>query len=395
MTALTTPRDTKSRGSMPIPQEMEVGIKGGSKCIQGGMIVIDSSGYATPMTAAPGLICLGICDPFLVSGQTATSGAAPVAGIDDNTTGTNGQLKTKIKTGIRKMSPGAGADAPLITDIGNDCFGLDDNTVARTDKGGTLSRAGKIVDVDADGGVWVCFGMAIAGAATVPQTAALMADLGYHAPVRCVFPTNFAGTNVSGVLTATSNGALATQDGVAPAVGDRVLLAGQTTAADNGIYVVTSLGGASAKAVLTRGADALTGSTIINGESVNVSEGTIGSGTCWIARATGTGNLVGTNDPKFYPEALRFSVTLAAGTYTIGAGGGGEALFLFATATSVVACTRKTVGGTVTTTIMYGAPGASRIAGVAGTAAVNILAEVAAGTVQNTDTSVIDVLITN
>jgi hypothetical protein len=57
--------------------------------------------------------------------------------------------------------------------------------------------------------------------------------------------------------------------------------------------------------------------------------------------------------------------------------------------------TRKTPGGTVTSTIMYGAPGASRIAGVAGTAAVNILAEVAAGTVANTDTSVIDVLITN
>lgn len=393
MSGLTTPRDTIPRGALPIPQEMEPGIKSGSKCVQGGMIVIDSSGYATPMTAALALLCLGICDPKLVSGQTASTSTLPVAGFDDNTAGTNGQLRTRIKTGQYWVDNGSSTDTVLVTDIGNDCFGLDDHTVARTDKGGTLSRAGKIIDVSSTLGVLVCFGVALAGSGT--QLPATLNDLGYHAPVRCVFPTNFAGANVAGVLTATSNGALATQDGVTPALGDRVLLAGQTTAADNGPYVVTSLGGASAKAILTRAADAATGAAIVNGETVNVSEGTIGSGTCWIARATGAGNLVGTNDPKFYPESQRFSVTLVAGTYTIGAGGGGEALFLFSTATSVVVATRKTAAGTVTTTIMYGAPGASRIAGIAGTAAVNILAEVAAGTVENTDTSVIDVLVTN
>jgi len=390
MAGLTTPRDTKPLGSMPIPQEMEPGIKGGSKIVNGGMVCIDSSGYATPVTAAPGLTCIGISAQRFVSGQTASTTSPSVAGFDDNTAGTNAQLVTRVVQGTYKVDNGTSTDKVLITDITGPAYGLDDHTVARTDKGGTLSKVGTIIDVDTDG-VWVCFGPTQSGAAASP---AALNDLGYHAPVRCVFPTNFAGTNTAGVLTATGTGALATQDGVAPAVGDRVLLPGQTTAADNGIYTVTSLGGASAHAVLTRAADMATGAAIINGETVNVSEGTVYSGTCWIARNTGT-NVVGTNDPKFYPESVRFTVTLAAGTYTIGAGGGLEPLYLFSTSTSVVQPSRKTVGGTVTTTIMYGAPGASRIAGIAGTAAVNILAEVAAGTVQNADTSAIDVLITN
>lgn len=394
MAGLTTPRDTKPRGTAPLPTEMEPGVKGGSKIIQGGIVVIDSSGYATPATAAPGLICLGIANSRFVGGQTATSGAIPTAGVDDNTTGANAAIRTRVLTGTFKVDNGATTDAVLITDVGNDCFLLDDHTVARTDKGNTLSRAGKIVDVDSDG-VWVCFGHALAGAATFPQLGAMLNDLGYHAPVRFVVPTNFVGTNVAGVLTATSNGALAAQDGVTAVVGDRCLIAGQTTAADNGIYVVTSLGGASAKAVFTRASDAATGAAIVNGATVPVSEGTSYAGTTWLSRATGAGNLVGTNDPKFYPECYRKTITLAAGTYTIGAGGGAEPLFLFSTTSSVVSVTRNTANTSTATTGGYAAPVASRIAGIAGVAAVLIQAQVAAGTISNADVSTIDVLITN
>lgn len=392
MSALTTPRSTKPRGSMPIPQLMEPGVKGGSKCIQGGIIVIDSSGYATPMTAAAGLIALGICVPKLAGGSTATAGAVPTAGIDDNTGGASGALTTQVIPGIWKLTNGLTTDKVLATDIGNDCFGLDDNTVGRTDKGGTLSRVGKIIDID-DGGlsVWVCIGVT----QSVSASPAALNNIGYHAPVRFVAPTNFVGTNVAGVLTATSNGALAAQDGVTPVVGDRCLIAGQTTAADNGIYTVTSLGGASAKAVFTRAADMLTGAAVINGETVPVSEGTSFSGTTWCARATGVANLIGTNDPKFYPECYRKTVTLVAGAYTLGAGGGGEPIFLFSTTTSVVNMNRNTANTSTATTGGYTAPVANRVAGVAGTGAVLVRAEVAAGTLNNADISTVDVLITN
>jgi hypothetical protein len=393
MSALTTPRDCKPRGTMPIPQEMDVGVKAGSKCIQGGMIGIDSSGYATPMVAAAGMICLGICDPKNVSGQTSL-GPPGVAGIDDNTNGANGAIKTHVVPGIRKMNNGTSTDTVLVTDIGQDCFALDDNTVARTDKGNTLSRAGKIVDVDTDG-VWVCLGMALAGAALPSQLAPVLDNLGIHAPVRAVVPANFVGTVTAGVLTATSNGALATQDGVTLAVGDRVLVAAQTTAADNGIYVVTSLGGASAKAVFTRASDGVTGAAIIPAETVAIAEGTLFAGTIWVARVTGTNKLVGTDDPKFYPNQFKKTVTLVAGTYTIGAGGGGEPCFLFSTTLSSVEITRNTANTSTATTGGYSSPAASRVAGVGGTGAVMVRAEVAAGTINNADISTLDVTISN
>ena len=73
--------------------------------------------------------------------------------------------------------------------------------------------------------------------------------------VTALADSNVAGTFNSGVLTAGSNGALSI-DGVSPAAGERVLLAGQSTGAQNGIYAVTNAGGAGAAYVLTRADDA-------------------------------------------------------------------------------------------------------------------------------------------
>ncbi len=57
-------------------------------------------------------------------------------------------------------------------------------------------------------------------------------------------------------LEASSNGSLPAQDGVTLSVGDRFLVKDQTDGAQNGIYSVTSVGGASAKWKLTRTSDA-------------------------------------------------------------------------------------------------------------------------------------------
>ena len=50
----------------------------------------------------------------------------------------------------------AAADQITAADIGNDCYGVDDQTVAKTNGANTRSVAGKIYDVDAQG-VWVKF----------------------------------------------------------------------------------------------------------------------------------------------------------------------------------------------------------------------------------------------
>lgn len=191
---------------------------------------------------------------------------------------------------------------------------------------------------------------------------------------------------------------VAADDGITYVAGDRVLLAAQSTAAQCGIYVVGTV--ATGTAALTRAADMPAGARIPLGTTIEVGpEGTYYKNSTWKATATTTGGpLIGTNDPVFYPKVWKQTVTLAAGTYTIGAGSTAtpdEPLFLLSTTGSTVHATRDTVGGTVTTTIMYVAPVASRVAGKAGTAAVEVRSAVAAGTILNTDTSTVSVTITN
>lgn len=185
--------------------------------------------------------------------------------------------------------------------------------------------------------------------------------------------------------------------------GDRVLLAVQSTAAQCGIYVVGEVSGGTA--ALTRAGDMPSGARIPNGVTIEVAEGSYDGAfyvnSTWKATATTTGGwVVGTNDPAFYPRSYKQTITLASGTYTIGSGSSAnpdEPLFLLSGA--VVQATRNTVGGVVTSTITYAAPSGSRTAGkggvASGAAALVINAAVAAGTVNSSDTSTVDVLVVN
>lgn len=83
--------------------------------------------------------------------------------------------------------------------------------------------------------------------------AATTADLG------ATYANGAAG--VGATLTKTSNGTL-TVDGKAIVVGQRVLVKNQTTRAQNGIYVLTTLGSGSAPWVLTRAADMNTAANV-------------------------------------------------------------------------------------------------------------------------------------
>lgn len=180
------------------------------------------------------------------------------------------------------------------------------------------------------------------------------------------------------------------QDGVTYVAGDRVLLAAQSTPAQNGIYVVgTATAGT---APLTRALDLPTGATVVNGMTVEVSEGTIFAGSTWKAMCTGA-NVIGTNDPVFYPRVCKGRFALSSGTYTLGSVDG---LFLFSTTTSQFFTQFDDQSGTLTTTTGYKvSASAGRTAGVAGTAAATIIAHVAAGTIQNLDNSTLDWMCVN
>lgn len=96
------------------------------------------------------------------------------------------------------------------------------------------------------------------------------------------------------VAVATSNivlSGLQTIDGVAVADGQRVLLTGQSTVAENGLWLASS-------GAWTRPTDFLTGSSA-EGSVVSVTGGTTYEGTEWVAVADSPNDAVDTDDPEF------------------------------------------------------------------------------------------------
>jgi lysophospholipase L1-like esterase len=94
-------------------------------------------------------------------------------------------------------------------------------------------------------------------------------------------------TTVAGTLASSfANGS--TVDGVAVATGDRILIKNQSTASENGIYVVAATGAP------TRAADANTGAELVNA-TVYVSEGTTNQETVWTCSTNATITIGSTN----------------------------------------------------------------------------------------------------
>ena len=208
--------------------------------------------------------------------------------------------------------------------------------------------------------------------------------------VRGVMTTLGAGACVSGVYTATANGAMAAQDGLTIAVNDLVLLQEGTTnlpsAADAGPYVVTAIGAAGAKVVLTRPSWWAHGATVQPGARIHVAAGTLWANSEWKVCAAAA-LVVGTTAPSLYPRTVSQSLTLVAGTKTIS-----NVPLLSATKSSIAfsrttpdTCT-LTVGGYDPTTLT---------AGVIGTASIVVQAKVGAGTINNADISVMTITVNN
>lgn len=105
------------------------------------------------------------------------------------------------------------------------------------------------------------------------------------APVRLAASVPLTGTwTYAGTpdftLTADNPGELEIDD-EAVVVGDRVLIAGQATATENGIYVVEEVGNATTEAELKRADDFNASEKIQSGISITVDEGDLHSNTTW------------------------------------------------------------------------------------------------------------------
>ncbi len=134
MGALTRDRATVERSGNTITLPAAAG----KKFFAGALAARDASGNATP-------------------GATATNlrGVGRVEAYVDNSNGVAGSEGVDIRKGIFKYANSAD-DTITAADIDNDCYMVDDQTVAKTSGTNTRSVAGTVFDVEADG-VWVRF----------------------------------------------------------------------------------------------------------------------------------------------------------------------------------------------------------------------------------------------
>lgn len=93
---------------------------------------------------------------FLVKGQTATGlvGVGRAEAQADNSAGGDGALALYYRPGTYHFANSAAADEITAAEIGDKCYAVDDQTVAKTHATNTRSPAGIIDGVDANG-VWV------------------------------------------------------------------------------------------------------------------------------------------------------------------------------------------------------------------------------------------------
>ena len=220
-----------------------------------------------------------------------------------------------------------------------------------------------------------------------------VSGVGITERARCVvvaLPASYTGTG-TGTLTGTSNVAIAVQNGVTPAAGDIVLLAeGATNVSsvnDSGPMMVVNPGTGSVPYVITRPFWWSHGSVMPVGSIFSIGgEDTLFGGTFWSTYST-KGQVVDTNDPAMFPDTVGVQVTLVAGVKAI------TNVPLRSASLSTVVPTLASTGGTVTTTVGY-QPFAIT-PGYLGTASVTVKSVAAGLTTNASDTSVLNVFLSN
>jgi len=126
-------------------------------------------------------------------------------------------------------------------------------------------------------------------------------------------PANTYSNGTSGVgatLTANANGALSVDGFNVAATGLRILVKNESTAANNGIYVCTTVGSAGTAYVLTRAADFDTDKEVTPGSFTFIEQGTVNADSGWVLTTDGA-ITIGTT-------ALNFSQFSGAGAITAG-----------------------------------------------------------------------------
>jgi hypothetical protein len=157
-------------------------------------------------------------------------------------------------------------------------------------------------------------------AATKLYVDGIAAGINFHQAVKATTTTNLSANYSNGTsglgatLTADTNRAFTTLDGVSSwSLGDRILVKDQTTATQNGIYTLTTLGSGSAAWVLTRAVDADNNPSgeLATGDFCFVTSGTTNGAKGFILSTTGT-ITIGTTNVNY--TQFNASEAITAGT---------------------------------------------------------------------------------
>lgn len=125
-----TSRQGTYRFSLPVAAQALV--------YQGGMVALSPTGFAVPASEANNLILVGIAQETV-----------------DNTLGADGDFSVEVWSNVAfKLKNADGNEALKPQDLFQPCYALDDETVTKTDGGGTRSHVGYVHRIEADG-VWV------------------------------------------------------------------------------------------------------------------------------------------------------------------------------------------------------------------------------------------------
>lgn len=148
MAALTKARNTLRMGPGDVVLgSIDAPLKAAATVWQGGMVALElSSGFYVPATATLGLMVVGRFNSEHSVTPSLTAGAA------------NGSATARVEQGIFRYNNSSSTDAITVTELGDICYVVDDNTVARTDAAGTRPAAGRVMGVDS-AGVYVQLGL--------------------------------------------------------------------------------------------------------------------------------------------------------------------------------------------------------------------------------------------
>lgn len=133
MTALSADKVVSRYGNDAVPDDMKLGVAASTTIYRGALVMRNASGYAVPASSTGNwdFVCrvLGVAREKVV-GTTA------------------GAKKVTIERGVFAFVNSSSTDALTDVDIGEPCFAVDDQTVARTDGTGARPYAGRVIRIE-------------------------------------------------------------------------------------------------------------------------------------------------------------------------------------------------------------------------------------------------------